>query len=492
MAGVDFLAIRKHFITKQKDACASLTAISAFIVEMDPAEFEDIGGFRVVLKPDQVLQIPAGMLLVEVPLSKSNFVSFWPSLVTDYVTEELSESVEACWQAASADVKKKECKSPGDQDQPTTYGEKVVVHAQMALDFLKWATGRLPSTSPGLRRQCLQALTVGGEFQLQEPMKAYEDALRMFHDDPNFQMVLREAKKLLAAHIGKSQRALEDKTLELKPLVEKIGGIGELQASLKFLLGPALMEDDEVVLVEVFSALDILDSFVADAASAKLDETEEKVVAVDGENTDGETGDGENGLLALCDQGQLEAQEPNSGLIGEVSAEPVTVEKEVDNENEGASVEQSAGADAPPAPPSPATTCQSTPSKVFRAVQADVCNKIEAAEAEKTAAKAKAKAVAECAVKALRQSSRAKREPKEPKEPKQQKQPRAKSQVAKAKAEKKAAEEENQPLPKRRVRGKTAAQPEQVASAEVTKILIEDDDDDDEKGEAAARASDIS
>ena len=112
MAGVDFTAISKYFTSKQTDTCASLTAISEFVVEMDPAEFEQVGGFRVVLKPDQVLQSPAGMLLVEVPLSTSNFVSFWPSLVTDYVTQELTESVEACWQAASAEVKKLECKSP--------------------------------------------------------------------------------------------------------------------------------------------------------------------------------------------------------------------------------------------------------------------------------------------------------------------------------------------------------------------------------------------
>ena len=178
----------------------------SFFVEMDPAEFEQIGGFRVVLKP------------------ASNFVSFWPSLVTDYVTNELPESVEACWQAASADVKKQECKSPKDQDQLATYSEKIVLHAQMALDFLNWARSRLPSTSPERHKLCLQALTVGGEFQTQEPTKGYEDALRMFHDDPNFKMVLQEAKKIVAAHIGNSQRALEDKTLELKTLEDKIGG----------------------------------------------------------------------------------------------------------------------------------------------------------------------------------------------------------------------------------------------------------------------------
>lgn len=70
VAGIDYAAIADYVKRKNISPNLSFLAMPQAIVQIEPKEFEDMGGFRIVLKPDQVLQIPPGMMMVEVPFSR--------------------------------------------------------------------------------------------------------------------------------------------------------------------------------------------------------------------------------------------------------------------------------------------------------------------------------------------------------------------------------------------------------------------------------------
>lgn len=67
-------------------------------------------------------------------------IAYWPSLVPEYIAQQMKDKIEACWKAATTDAKKMECKNDAKSDKgsASSYVDKLVIQTRIALDLFEW------------------------------------------------------------------------------------------------------------------------------------------------------------------------------------------------------------------------------------------------------------------------------------------------------------------------------------------------------------------
>ena len=126
-----------HLAETRKDWRCSFLDLCSALTSLSPSELRDVGAFVVVVKPDQLLEIPAGFVFAETPLTASNVTSYFSVIQPDY--QPWNTLVSIMEDLVSSDV----ARNPKGNDD---FLKRLSLQLEVLPAFLDWLAGRSRET----------------------------------------------------------------------------------------------------------------------------------------------------------------------------------------------------------------------------------------------------------------------------------------------------------------------------------------------------------
>ena len=148
LAGVDLLRLRNYLQMNNMGGAGSYLGMCRALIDLTPDNVRKLGGFTLVLGPGQVAYVPGGMLVAETPLSRSNTVAFWSTMLPLPPREgaphcnDFKTQADLAWKLVKCDLAEETTKGANKEGL-----EKVLAQTELASEIIKWAKS-VSSRSP--------------------------------------------------------------------------------------------------------------------------------------------------------------------------------------------------------------------------------------------------------------------------------------------------------------------------------------------------------